>query len=227
LTTSSQGAGSGVRRTFALAALLLAAACLSGCGLRRAVLGPELIAPPFPSQETTSSHMGEALDSGGMPALIKRFGQPSASFRMPDMAQSGETSETLVLPDGHRYICGWGFDAAGKAIVVRHVVLTSESATLTPADRAFVSAIRDGSTPLSVLNAYVARVSRGTFRPAPEGAPTNSDVVWLWLEPDGSGMFVNTIRTDRSLAMAHYKGVPYFFDDWPPNHQWIVGAPGW
>jgi hypothetical protein len=211
--------------------LALFALATSGCGrLHRAVSPPPVAfsgEPPAPPSDNASyTAIVKTIFAGGIPAVERVYGQPVASFKMPDITNSSEPSGTYRLADGRKYVFSWGFDASDVPMVVRHAVLATEGATLTSQDAAFVAAIHDGRTTMSEMDAYLTKVSHGKWIAVSPRTSTTRDVIWLWLNPDGTGFTISSVRGHRSLGWPQYAGVPYVVWDWPANHLWAI-TPGY
>lgn len=126
------------------------------------------------------------LRAGGLAALESRFGKATATYKTSaDEAATGSAE----LADGRFYVIQCGMNAKGAAVVMAHSVEGVSGQTPTPADKAFIAAVKDGTTTLAEANALLKKAG-GTLIAA---VPTPWKILvpaYVWNSKDGSGFIV-------------------------------------
>lgn len=197
------------------------AIAMTGCGPRLDFdVSPQMASQ---SENATYTALSKAVESGGIPSIRKQYGEPVGDYATLLDTDGRETYLRYALSDGREYLLGWGLDAKGVATVLRHSVTASATVELTARDRAFISAIQDGNTPLKDAQAYVAKHAAGVWRPTVALQPGVRDTSYLWLCADGSGFLISDRRGLKGAQLGPDRVDPnYTVVDWPSSHFWVV-----
>ena len=218
-----------VGRLALAAALVAAIATVPAC--KKA---PETTAPTETSSTASSTvtskfdpsklpQMQEGLlfdyvQAGGIPALEAAFGKPTGSYTTYAEGPPGGSYE---LKDGRVYRFEWGFDAAGKAVVMGHTVEAQTGQSPTAKDKAFVDAIVDGKTLVAEADRYLRSVGGAAAVAAKIDPKALKVPAHLWKLKDGSGFIVvdlTGLTAEQMKAIGMEDQGPFQAVYWDPSH---------